>query len=233
MKKLYTEEEFLKAKSRDNLFIQCNHCGKIFSRTKHHIQNGLNPKQTATLDFCSNKCQRAKESPLKNVICNQCGKEFRKVSSQINKSKHHFCSKSCSCTYHNLHKTKGTRVSKLEKWLAIKLPLLYPNFEFHFNRKDTINSELDIYIPALKLAFELNGIFHYEPIFTQEKLEKTQNNDNRKMQACLELGIELCIIDTSKQIYFKEQTCMPFLEIIKNIISLKLSRVTDPIPETT
>jgi len=50
--------------------------------------------------------------------------------------------------------------------------MLYPDLVIHFNKKDAINSELDIYIPSLKLAFELNGIFHYEPIFGKENFLK-------------------------------------------------------------
>jgi len=88
-----------------------------------------------------------------------------------------------------------------------------------FNDKTTINSELDIYFPDLKLAFELNGIFHYEPIFSQNKLDQIQNNDNRKFQACIEQGIELCIIDSSSLKYFKESNCKKYLDIIVNIIS--------------
>ena len=80
----------------------------------------------------------------------------------------------------------------------------------------------DIYIPSLKLAIELNGIFHYEPIFGEDKLKKVQNNDNRKFQACLEKEIEFCIIDTSQQKYFKEKTSQKYLSIITEIIDLKL-----------
>jgi len=143
--------------------------------------------------------------------------------SQIKKSKLNFCCQSCAATYNNTHKTKGTRISKLEVWLSKQLQQLYPNLEFQFNQKEAINSELDIYIPSLRLAFELNGIFHYEPIYGSEKLSSTQNNDNRKYQACIEQGIELCIIDTSHQTYFKEQTSLKFLNIIQNIINLKRS----------
>ena len=132
-----------------------------------------------------------------------------------------FCSRSCAATYNNTHKTKGTRTSKLEVWLAKKLQTLFPQIEFHFNRKDAINSELDIYIPSLKLAFELNGIYHYEPIHGNDKLTKIQNNDRRKFQACLEKGIELCIIDSSKLAYFKESNATPYLEIIQKIINQK------------
>jgi hypothetical protein len=99
---------------------------------------------------------------------------------------------------------------------------LYPDIKFKFNCKKEINSELDIYIPELKLAFELNGIFHYEPIYGTDTLSKIQNNDNRKFQACLENNIELCIIDTSKQSYFKESTSKIYLDIIKQIIDNKI-----------
>jgi hypothetical protein len=88
--------------------------------------------------------------------------------------------------------------------LQEKLTILFPSLDIHYNRKDAINSELDIYIPSLKLAIELNGIFHYEPIYDQDKLDQIQNNDHRKFQACAENGISLCIIDTSSLKYFKE-----------------------------
>lgn len=100
---------------------------------------------------------------------------------------------------------------------------LYPNLIFHFNHKDTINSELDIYIPSLKLAFEINGIFHYEPIFGKNKLHQIQNNDNNKFQLCQKHNISLCIIDTSSQKYFKEQTSKKYLNIITNIIDQHLA----------
>ena len=134
-----------------------------------------------------------------------------------------FCNSSCSCTYNNAHKKYGTTISKLEKWIQTKLINLYPNIEFHFNRKDAINSELDIYIPSLKLAFELNGIFHYEPIFGADKLMSIQNNDDRKFQACYDRGIALCIIDSSKQKYVKESNSIKFLDIITNTIEKKVA----------
>ena len=125
---------------------------------------------------------------------------------------------------------KGNRKSKLEFYLEEQLPLLFPNLEFHFNRKDAINSELDIYIPTIRLAFELNGIFHYEPIYGENKLNQIKNNDNRKFQACLEQNIELCIIDTSKLIYFKKENADPFLEIVKEIINKKINFVKELTP---
>ena len=70
----------------------------------------------------------------------------------------------------------------------------------------------------LKIAFELNGIFHYEPIYGKEKLESIKNNDDRKFQACLEKGIEFCVIDTSGSKSFKPERDRKYLNIIEDII---------------
>jgi hypothetical protein len=104
--------------------------------------------------------------------------------------------------------------------LEAQLTTLYPTLDILYSDKTTINSELDIYIPSLRLAFELNGIFHYEPIYGEDKLTQITNNDNRKFQACLEQAIQLCIIDTSGQKYFKESTSQKYLDIITTIINL-------------
>lgn len=201
--------------------LKCKYCKKIFKRSARLIAS-CKCKNTKNY-YCSKECQTIDSVTKQNVECRGCGKNFLKLLNQIKKYSNHFCSHSCAATYNNTHKTKGYRVSKLEIWLQSQLPLLYPNLEFHFNRKDTINSELDIYIPSLKLAFELNGIFHYEAIYGQERLDKIQNNDNRKYQACIENNIELCIIDASNFKNFKEEKAKKFLDIIKNILDLKLS----------
>lgn len=156
--------------------------------------------------------------------CTQCNTLFEKYLCEYKKSPNHFCNSSCSATYNNTHKTKGTRVSKLEIYLQEQLTKLFPSLEIHYNRKDAINSELDIYIPSLKLAFELNGIFHYEPIFGEEKLTQIQNNDSRKYQACIEKGISLCIIDVSSLKYFKKDNAKKYLDIIVDIICHSLLR---------
>lgn len=152
--------------------------------------------------------------------CTLCDSPIRRQSNVVkkNKSGRFFCSKSCSATYNNLHKTHGTRRSKLEIWLEEQLVSFYTDFEIQFNKKDAINSELDIYIPSLRLAFELNGIYHYEPIHGKKKLSQIQNNDHRKFQACLDQNISLCIIDTSSMTYFKANNAQKYLDIITEII---------------
>ena len=223
MKKLYTEAEFKSAKSRDPLPLECLFCHEPFLVTKSQIQAALKKSCHMTRQFCSNSCRQKHRSPSVEVRCKQCGKPFLKRASQAKRGKNHYCSNSCNAKWTNAHKKHGTRRSKLEVWLEEQLPALYPELEFHFNRKDAINSELDIYIPSLKLAFELNGIFHYEPIYGPDKLASIQNNDQRKFQACIEAGIELCIIDVSSQKYFKPKSSHKFLNIISSIIISKNS----------
>lgn len=156
------------------------------------------------------------------VICTNCTKQFSKTNGNIKQSKNHFCSRSCAATYNNKHKTFGSRKSKLEQWLAQQLKILYPDLEIHYNRKDAIDSELDIYIPSLKLAFELNGVFHYEPIYGENKLKQIQKNDSRKFLACANAGISLCIIDTSKIVYCIPKNYQWVLDIVHRIIDGEL-----------
>lgn len=175
--------------------------------------------------YCSSVCQSADKNKQLDIECANCKTPLKKHLSEVTGSKSGkcFCSKSCAVTYNNTNKTHGNRRSKLETWLETELTKLYPGIDFHFNRKDAINSELDIYLPSLRLAFELNGIFHYEPIYGDTKLNQIQNNDHRKFQACIEAGISLCIIDSSGLKYFKPSNAMKYLGIIKDIIDDKVS----------
>lgn len=230
MKIRYTEEEYANTKATGKLKLECYECGEVFLKKKNLIQlilrdytskKGINYGTGGR--FCSHECDVKSRLTFTTIVCKQCGKERLKSGIQLKKFPNSFCSKSCAASYNNTHKKHGTRKSKLETWLEQQLTPLYPDLEFHFNRKDAINSELDIYIPSLKLAFELNGLFHYEPIFGEEKLKKIQNNDQRKFQACLEKGIELCLIDVSTVTYFKLDRIKKYLTGICEIINNRLS----------
>ena len=162
------------------------------------------------------------------IECPQCKNKFMGKKSQlpisgISSKKNYFCSKSCSTRYMNQHKTLGYRRSKLQVWIQKKLIYMYPNLQFHFNKTSAINSELDIYIPKLKLAFQINGIFHYQPIYGQEKLKQITNNDHRKFSACHQKKISLCIIDVRNHHFSKQQKCIPYLDIITEKINYHIT----------
>lgn len=230
---LYTEKEFNNAKSVDELPLECEQCGNIFYGQKKMIKFILthpNDKiHKSALRYCSMKCLHESQKKQIHTTCANCGKEISLSIGDFNRSKsgNHFCSKHCSVSYNNTHKEFGTRRSKLEKYIEDKLSTLYPNIEILYNDKTSINSELDIYIPSLKLAFELNGIFHYEPIFGNKKLLSTQENDKNKFMLCQENNISLCVIDTSALKYFKEQNAEKYLNIVIGIINENINSVTN------
>lgn len=204
--------------------ITCLNCNKSFEATMVRI--GV--RQRANLKepiYCSQYCtgvhRRVEKVSTNCLICNKKLYIYPRLFTK-SKTKRFYCNRSCAAKYNNSHKQHGYRRSKLEEWLETKLTEVYSKLDIHYNRKDAILSELDIYIPSLKVAFELNGIFHYEPIYGPELLTRTQNNDNRKFQACLERGIEFCTIDSSKQARFTEKSSQQYLDIICNIINLKL-----------
>lgn len=219
MTPLYTETEYLNAKSMDKLPCKCELCGITFLVIKKLITQELKSKRNR-LKYCSKKCFDTQQITKQKKFCTNCNKQFDRKLSEIKQN--NFCSNSCSAIYNNKHKTTGNRRSKLEMWLEEQLTILHSNLEIHYNKKSAINSELDIYIPSLNLAFELNGIFHYEPIYGVDKLNQIQNNDISKSKACHDAKIDLCVIDTSKHKYVKPSTSQKYLDIINNIIKERL-----------
>lgn len=220
-------------KATDKLPLRCEYCGKTFYNVKKEIRKVLNNHRGVKLKYCSTICSRKSKDTRIHINCKQCGQDIFREKREVNKNVNNFCSHSCSARYHNTHKTKGYRRSKLEIYIENELNILYPDLNIDYNKTNAINAELDIYIPSLKIAFELNGIYHYEPIFGKERLTKAQNNDERKFQACLENKIELCIIDTSQQKHFKEQSSKKFLSIIITLINKKLGCLDGTAPSSS
>lgn len=198
--------------------LECPSCHKEFVRPKNVIVSKFGRHNKQTFIYCSHICSTNKKRAFYQVTCLHCKVAFFKILNQINKTPNHFCSKSCAATYNNAHKTSGNRRSKLEIWIQNHLTILYPTLDIKYNSKQSINSELDLFIPSLNLAFELNGIHHYEPIYGLSKLERIQNNEKKKIQACTEKKIKLIIINTSGQKVFKEETSIRFLTVIRDHI---------------
>lgn len=102
MKTKYTIEKFNSAGKNDLLPLECEFCGKEFYRKKYVIQceTSLN---RGRLKYCSNECKNTSNQTSIQCNCENCGKEIKVTKSVYNKSKtkHFFCSKSCSATYNN------------------------------------------------------------------------------------------------------------------------------------
>lgn len=68
------------------------------------------------------------------------------------------------------------------------------------NNRTLLNGlEIDILLPDIKTAIELNGPVHYFPIYGSDKLEKIRDADTRKRCMLNSLGYGLIIIDISQQ----------------------------------
>ncbi len=230
MKPLFTLTEYDFAKSMDKLSCECYYCGDDFYEIKKRITEFKKGNSKRTLKSCSKQeCKSKQQSEIHNkqilVNCKNCNKEFYKIRSQIKKTKNNFCSSSCAATYNNKNKTYGINRSKFEIWLEEQLINMYPNLEIHFNRKDAIKSELDIYIPSLNFAIEINGVFHYRPIYGNETLYKIQKNDEAKLQECTKIGIKLHSIDISNMIRFNIKDSQKYLNIVCQLISNKSKNV--------
>lgn len=204
-----------------------------FYETNKTIPLSRDPRHPFSYKTVSNKFGSWKEAlncanvpSFKNdaqiVSCKQCKKEFSKLANQIRKSKNDFCSRSCSGTYTNTHRTTGNRISKLELYLQEHLS----GHKYLYNERKTCGGlELDIYVPSKRLAFEINGIFHYKPIFGQDKLNRILEKDSLKISLCKDKNIHLCVIKDESHhfsIEYGERILGNIYKVIHNIDYVKV-----------
>lgn len=157
--------------------------------------NGTECKKQHKINYEINK--KTKDETKHGIFnCLNCDNKVSKQLSNINGNI--FCSKSCRCRYNNLRRTWNSSRSKFELLVESKLGELYNTLEVLYCDNKTIGSELDIYIPSLKVAIEINGPTHYEPIYGEEVLARTLRSDTKKITNCNELGIKLYHIDMRK-----------------------------------
>lgn len=180
--------------------------------------------------FCSRECFRNYRLRGKWAIfnCGFCNKEIERLKSRFKRVKHSFfCCLSCASKWAQANKCSGSNRSKMEQWIEENLTISFPELEIEYNNKNVCGTyELDVYIPSLKLAFELNGILHYEDIFGGLQVKK--ENDAKKLQICKEKGIDLTVYDTRSAKRFERNISLgiPFLNDITNRIKEKMGGIS-------
>lgn len=228
MHMLISESELRLYKSRDLIPLKCERCGATFQRQKHDIQRVIKGDYHGAYKFCSLACNGASGDKRQTVSCNFCNKPVLKKKSDMN-VKNSFCSRNCSAKFKNANKTSGFRRSKSECFIEDLIRSDFPDLPvITSDRKILANGlEIDIHLPTIKLAIELNGPIHYQPIYGQTKFFNTIANDAKKAAMLNLLGYGLIVIDVSQMKYWK--TTEPKLkryyeDTIKPIISFELKK---------
>jgi hypothetical protein len=201
-------EEFAVLTRHEQVMLQCLHCSKIFLLEKHRVQRAV---ERGTGKYCSQTCARHARRTSQEVLCANCKNTFRKHGVELKRTRAHFCSRSCSAQHNNkLKKFGATRRSKAEDYLCKLMRQDFPDLTLVQNDRSLLPSglEIDIFIPSLKLAIELNGPIHYYPLFGESKLKKIQAADVQKQLEIQLLGCDLLVVDISAYGYFKKAKAM-------------------------
>ena len=197
---------------RSSYELTCEYCGIITPKPTWLIKKRI--AKGYVRSFCNTKCSGAYNKKVYIYTCAHCATEFNRFISnkdkRKNKSGNVFCNSSCAAKYNNTHKKHGTNRSKFEVWVQSKLN--FPDAEY--NNRSLLGLELDVYIPSINLAIEINGITHYKPIYGKDKYLKTIERDKRKIELCKEKGIALFVLDVSRMNRFTPESGQPYLDMI-------------------
>lgn len=136
------------------------------------------------------------------VKCKVCGGVFHSTKSQVlaisrggrKKKTLESCSRKCSSVI------KGSKTRSMPEIILYSLiSTEFPDLEIIQNDRDVLECglEIDLYLPTYRLAIEVNGPTHYDNIYGELRLLRTELNDMRKKDKAEELGITMKIINIS------------------------------------
>lgn len=172
----------------------CDACSATFAVAKKYItfRETHGTKKCGT--YCSVTCRRVGSRKGNVVACSQCDTLLYRKPHHIKQSKsgRQFCNQSCAARFNNANKQSGYRRSQLEIFIEQQLKIEFPLLAFKTNDR-TFGIEFDFYIPNMKIALEINGIVHYQPIYGLEKYAIIQANDIKKKTICGKENITLII----------------------------------------
>ena len=188
------------AKKQPRIRCMCSNCKKIFWRKESRITFPIKNV------FCSSKCNkqyRKNNTTEKIYNCASCGQKIKVPLHKVKKSKNHFCSRSCTAKFYGfLQKIHRSR-SKLEHYLEAQIKESFPHLKLIANDRVCLSGkEIDLYLPEIKLAIEINGPHHYKAIYGKDRMVSTLQNDTFKRLMCMVKGIDLI--------------CIPYLETLTN-----------------
>jgi len=83
--------------------LVCTGCGKNFQRRESCYKANIARGRIKV--YCSRICLgESQRVPIAEIECKNCGKIIDRLNKDVNRSKNHFCSISCSTVYNNKHR---------------------------------------------------------------------------------------------------------------------------------
>ena len=115
----------------------------------------------------------------------------------------------------------GKTGSKLEKFLLEKLLSQGYAVEFH-KEQSILNTKLqiDLFLPKINVAIEVDGPSHFEPVWGQEALKRNQDYDSKKNGLLIGKGIALIRIKQTKD-FSKSRASVVFGKLMEAIADVE------------
>jgi very-short-patch-repair endonuclease len=106
--------------------------------------------------------------------------------------------------------------SKLEKFLY--KGLLNNGYRVEQHKENVLNTKLhiDLFLPTISVAIEVDGPSHFEPVWGEEALKRAQSYDNKKTGILIGKGIKLIRIKQKKD-YSKSRASVVLHNLLEAI----------------
>jgi len=115
--------------------------------------------------------------------------------------------------------------SKLEKFLLDKL--ITDGYRVDFHKEQILQNtklHIDLFLPTMNLAIEVDGPSHFEPVWGDDALKKNQKYDNKKTGLLIGKGIKIIRIKQTKD-FSKARALLIYNRLISKIKYLQQNNI--------
>ena len=126
----------------------------------------------------------------------------------------------------NAVRDSSKRGSKLEKFLLEKL--IHDGYVISFHKEQILSNtklQIDLFIPTLNIAIEVDGPSHFEPVWGEDSLKRNKGYDAKKTGLLAGKGISLIRIKQIKD-FSKTRANIVYDNLIKAISKIKNDKET-------
>jgi|688.fasta_scaffold42003_3 hypothetical protein len=194
-------------KSHENVIIICKDHGEFTQMPSNHLdrRNGCDKCKHNYSPTTEEWIKRAKEKhgdkyDYSKVVYENCDEEVIIICEkhgEFKQTPYNHVNRVYGCNTCSKKRSENLCRQILEEYTGLRFPSIRP--DFLKNVTTACNLELDGFCEDLNLAFEYQGIQHYEynAFFhrnDQESLKKQQQRDKLKLELCKKYGVDVLII---------------------------------------